>query len=213
MVGPRCPSILDRGKGGQDGQQFRIERASSHSPHIAFCHTAGTRGIDHRQRRQDRPCRLAAERAGASQSRPVQHTYIDGDFAYRAIDFIRKGGKGNQLKEAGILPDLKKRGAIRSVIDGRYMYARYFSPKQHNRPTSLEQIRAFNDVELYDLKADPLETVNLAAGSKANNDLVLAMNDKLNRLIDTEVGDDNGSIMPGGVDGGWEVSAETMKGF
>lgn len=139
--------------------------------------------------------------------------YIDGAFAFKAIDFIRKGGKGNQLKAAGILPDLRKRGAIRSVFDGRYMYARYFSPKQHNRPATLEQIRAFNDVELYDTKADPLETTNLAAGAKPNNELVLAMNDKLNRLIEAEVGEDRGAMLPGGIEAGWEVSAETMKGF
>lgn len=139
--------------------------------------------------------------------------YIDGDFASKAIDFIHQGGKGNQLKEAGIVPDLGKRGAIRSVFDGRYMYARYFSPKQHNRPTTLEAIREFNDLELYDLEADPLEQKNLAVGDQPNNELVMAMNDKMNRLIDDEVGDDPGGMMPGGIDGGWEVSAETMKGF
>ncbi len=139
--------------------------------------------------------------------------YVDGDFAYKAIDFIRKGGKGNQLKEAGILPNLRKRGAIRSVFDGRYMFARYFSPKQHNRPTSLEQIRAFNDIELYDVEKDPLEANNLAAGDRPDNELIMAMNDKLNRLIDTEVGEDRGAMMPGGIDAGWEVSAETIKGF
>ena len=67
--------------------------------------------------------------------------YVDGDFAFRALDFVHKGGKGTELKQAGILPDLRKRGAIRSVFDGRYMYARYFSPMQHNRPETLEQIR------------------------------------------------------------------------
>lgn len=139
--------------------------------------------------------------------------YVDGDFAFNAIDFIRKGGKGSELKEAGILPDLRKRGAIRSVFDGRYMYARYFSPKQHNRPTSLEQIRAVNDVELYDTQQDPLEAHNLAAGPGPDNELILAMNDKLNRLIDEEVGEDRGAMMPGGIDAGWEVSWETMKGF
>jgi arylsulfatase len=139
--------------------------------------------------------------------------YLDGDFAYKAIDFVHKGGKGNQLKEAGIVPDLRKRGAIRSLFDGRYVYARYFSPKQHNRPTSLEQIRAFNDVELYDTQVDPLEANNLAAGARPNNELLLAMNDKLNRLIDTEVGEDRGDMLPGGIDAGWEVSADTMKGF
>lgn len=139
--------------------------------------------------------------------------YIDGSFAAKAIDFIRKGGKGNQLKDAGIVPNLKKRGAIRSLFDGRYVYARYFSPKQHNNPRTLEQIREFNDVELYDTQADPLEVINLAAGSKPNNELILAMNDKLNRLIEAEVGEDRGAMLPGGIDAGWEVSAETMKGF
>jgi arylsulfatase len=139
--------------------------------------------------------------------------YVDGDFAFRALDFIHEGGKGSQLKEAGILPDLRKRGAIRSVFDGRYMFARYFSPMQHNRPGTIEQIRHFNDIELYDLEADPLEQHNLAEGDKPNNDLVLAMNDKLTRLIDAEVGEDPGGMIPPGVEGGWEVSAETMKGF
>jgi len=139
--------------------------------------------------------------------------YVDGDFAQKAIDFIHQGGKGNQLKDAGILPDLRKRGAIRSIFDGRYMFARYFSPKQHNRPTTYEQLHAFNDVELYDLEADPLEQRNLAAGESEDKELVVAMNDKLNRLIDSEVGEDRGEMMPGGIDGGWEVSLETMKGF
>ena len=39
------------------------------------------------------------------------------------------------------------------------------------------------------------------------------MNDKLNRLIEAEVGEDRGDMLPGGIEGGWEVSAETMKGF
>ena len=139
--------------------------------------------------------------------------YIDGGFARKAIDFIRQGGKGKELKAAGILPNLRKRGAIRSVFDGRYVYNRYFSPKQHNRPTSLEQIRAVNDVELYDTHKDPLEARNLAAGAKPDNELLLAMNDKLNRLIDDEVGEDRGAMMPGGIEAGWEVSWETMKGM
>ena len=54
--------------------------------------------------------------------------YVDGEFAHRAIDFIHKGGKGNQLKEAGILPNLRKRGAIRSVFDARYTLSGAHAP-------------------------------------------------------------------------------------
>jgi arylsulfatase len=139
--------------------------------------------------------------------------YLDGDFAFKALGFIQNGGKGNQLSAAGILPDLTKRGAIRSVFDGRYMFARYFAPKEHNRPTSLEQLRAFNDIELYDLQNDPLEMDNLAVGTKPDNELVMVMNEKLNRLIDEEVGEDCGEMLPGGIERGWEVSADTIAGF
>ena len=136
--------------------------------------------------------------------------YIDGDFLNQAVDYIQKGGKPDQLKAAGIVPDMTKRGAVRSVYDGRYVFSRYFSPKQHNRPTSLEDIYRFNDVELFDLQADPLEMNNLAMSGKQHRELVVAMNEKLNRLIDTEVGEDRGQMLPGGIEAGWEVTAETM---
>lgn len=41
-------------------------------------------------------------------------------------------------------------------------------------------------------------------------ELVVAMNDKLNRLIDTEVGEDRGQMLPGGVEAGWGVTADKM---
>lgn len=137
--------------------------------------------------------------------------YIDGDFLFKAVDHIQKGGKPDQLKSAGIRPDLMKRGAVRSVYDGRYSFARYFSPKQHNRPTTPEELYRFNDVELYDLQTDPFEMHNLAAESR-HRELVVTMNEKLNRLIDVEVGEDRGQMLPGGIDAGWEVTAETMTG-
>ena len=48
--------------------------------------------------------------------------------------------------------------------------------------------------------------------SKQHRELVVAMNEKLNRLIDAEVGEDRGQMLPGGIDAGWEVTAETMSG-
>ena len=136
--------------------------------------------------------------------------YLDGEFLNKAVDYVHQGGNPKELKSAGIVPDMMKRGAVRSVYDGRYVFARYFSPKQHNRPTTLEEIYRLNDVELFDTALDPLEMTNLTSFDRKHRDLVVAMNEKLNLLIDREVGEDRGQMLPGGVEGGWEVTAETM---
>ncbi|MBR1148544.1 sulfatase-like hydrolase/transferase [Bradyrhizobium sp. AUGA SZCCT0431] len=138
--------------------------------------------------------------------------YLDGDFLNKAVTYMQQGGKSSDLKSAGIRPDMMKRGAVRSVFDGRYQFTRYFSPKQHNRPTTFEDLYLMNDVELFDVRADPYEMNNLAMNSKQHRELVVAMNEKLNRLIDAEVGEDRGQMLPGGIDAGWEVTAETMSG-
>jgi len=127
---------------------------------------------------------------------------LDGDFVKKARDLLKQGGPA-KVKESGLRPDFMKRGAIRSVFDGRYQFTRYFSPRQHNRPASIEELFALNDVELFDLQADPHEVVNLAMNPKKHADLLVAMNAKLNRLIDAEVGEDAGQMLPGGVDAGW----------
>jgi arylsulfatase len=136
--------------------------------------------------------------------------YLDGDYLLKAVEYIQQGGNPKKLKEAGFAPDMRKRGAVRSVFDGRYVFSRYFSPKQHNRPKTLEELYRVNDVELYDRKEDPLELNNLAMDRGKQSELVLAMNAKLDRLIEQEVGEDRGQMLPGGVDAGWEVTAETM---
>jgi len=136
--------------------------------------------------------------------------YLDGPFLLKAAEYLNKGGDPKKLKDdPKMRPDMRKRGAVRSVYDGRYVYARYFSPKQHNRPDTLEEIHKYNDVELYDTSTDPTETNNLA---RSKPELLMAMNEKLNRLIDAEVGEDKGQMLPGGLDAGWEVSEETMAG-
>lgn len=133
-------------------------------------------------------------------------TFIDGDFLEKAAILMQKGRKLKEVTASGVLPNLNKRGAVRSIFDGRFVFARYFSPRQHNRPTTLEDIHLFNDVELFDLEVDPLEMNNLAMPGAKQGGLVLTMNAKLNQLIDSEVGEDNGQMLPGGVEGGWEVT-------
>ena len=137
--------------------------------------------------------------------------YLDGEFLAKAVEHLQKGGKPQELKDKGIVPDMTKRGAVRSVFDGRYTFARYHSPKQHNRPATLEDLFKVNDVELFDRQADPDEMRNLAA-DPGHRDLVAAMNEKLNKLVDTEVGEDRGQWLPGGIEAGWEVTPETMAG-
>jgi hypothetical protein len=101
-------------------------------------------------------------------------------------------------KEGLLRPDLSKRGPIRSVFDGRYRFTRYFSPRQHNSPKSLEDLFRLNDVELFDLQNDALETRNLATDTRRNVDVLEAMNAKLNALLDAEVGEDVGQMLSGG---------------
>lgn len=45
---------------------------------------------------------------------------------------------------------------------------------------------------------------------RTHGELLLAMNAKLEALIDAEVGEDRGQMLPGGVDAGWEVTPATM---
>lgn len=153
------------------------------------------------------PVLAAPEQAGLDTVRDGQlfcfnmFASLDGDFLLKARDLLQQGGP-EKVKEAGLHPDMMKRGAIRSVFDGRYQFTRYFSPKQHNRPTSLEELFELNDVELFDHQNDPNEVENLALDREKNADLIMAMNAKLNRLIDEEVGEDVGQMLPD-VDGGW----------
>ena len=134
--------------------------------------------------------------------------FIDGTFLPRIAKFFAEGGNPQELAAQGFRPNLKKRGAIRSVYDGQYKFSRYFSPQEHHVPKTIEQLFANNDVELFDLKRDPLEMHNLAIDRKKYGDLILTMNNKLNLLIEHEVGEDLGQMLPGGADADWRLSPD-----
>ena len=128
--------------------------------------------------------------------------YIDADFM---SEIYKAKSTGQDPATLNIKPDLTKRGAIRSVTDGRYRFSRYFSPLQHNLPSTMEAIQAINDVEMYDLEADPYEMKNLAVDINANGDLMLAMNQKLTATIELEVGSDDGEFLPDNKNG-WAIT-------
>jgi arylsulfatase len=121
----------------------------------------------------------------------------DGDL-FKMIGKAKSAGEnvGWSIVKKRFKPNMKKRGTLRTVFDGRYKFTRYFSPLQHNDPKTLDEIYKWNDVELFDLEKDPDEMVNLGTDRAKYGDLVLAMNAKLAALIKTEIGVDDGHELP-----------------
>jgi arylsulfatase len=123
----------------------------------------------------------------------------DGSVVEAIADTIAAGENPKDpavLARRGIKPNFTKRGTIRTVFDGRYKFSRYFAPIERNRPKTLQDLFANNDVELFDTKADPTEMTNIAAADGANAALTLAMSDKLEAAIKAEIGVDDGREMP-----------------
>ncbi|ACK52390.1 sulfatase [Methylocella silvestris BL2] len=126
-------------------------------------------------------------------------SFQDAKWAKRMDEFLKHSDMPLAQKIAILLkeePDFHNRCAIRSVFDGRYRFSRYFSPLAFNTPASFEELLAQNDLELYDLQEDEDEVTNLAAKPKANAELIMAMNEKLNARIAQEVGADDGAFLP-----------------
>ena len=101
-----------------------------------------------------------------------------------------------ELIKAGYRPDMKKRGSLRTVFDGRYKFSRYFSPVERNQPKTIEELYQWNDVELFDLKNDSVEMKNLAINKSGNSKLIMTMSTKLEAIIKAEIGIDDGREMP-----------------
>lgn len=117
---------------------------------------------------------------------------------WRAVHAARVAGLNprEELKRQGFQPDLTKRGSLRSIFDGRHRFTRYFAPIQRNLPRNLDELYRWNDVELFDLSADPMETRNLAADRAANSVLIESMRAKLEFAIVAEIGVDDAREMP-----------------
>ena len=124
-------------------------------------------------------------------------SYLDASWFAPVIQMVESkepmAEKAPRLVE--LQPDFRNRGAIRSIFDGRYRFSRYFSPLEFNRPTTYEALIANNELEIYDLQEDPLETRNLALDGKAKAELFMGLNEKLNARIDEEVGADDGKFL------------------
>jgi len=126
-------------------------------------------------------------------------SYADPAWATMTIDTRAYRTKAPAQQEAMLMghpPDFRNRTSIRSIFDGRYRFSRYFSPVLFNTPKTMEELLAKNDLEVYDLQADPDEMNNLALDLKKNGDLILALNKTANDRIADEVGVDDGSFLP-----------------
>lgn len=127
---------------------------------------------------------------------------------YMDPEFSRKGARTGKtynrltallvgLESGQFLPSLDHPAFFRGIHDGRYKFARYFKPSEHHKPRDWNTLTGHNQLELYDTATDPDEIVNLAAEPEQHKDLLLDLNVRLNRLIDAEVGADNGAEFPG----------------
>ncbi|EBX6905968.1 TPA: sulfatase-like hydrolase/transferase [Salmonella enterica subsp. enterica serovar Enteritidis] len=140
--------------------------------------------------------------------------YTDAHYLHRVIALQRDKQKTvAQIKQeiSHLHPDFSHRSGTRMINDGRYKFARYFSLREHNTPETWEDLIKYNDLELYDLKNDPDENHNLAADKQKYQDLILTMNEKLNKIIKDEIGVDDGSFMPDAAHEPWDLTIEQFN--
>jgi len=169
----------------------------------------GLAGVPEAQRREavkDLPGRdfsgvlATAETASPQAVRPgvlfnyVAPMTVDSGYLLSSMTQLVQNKPSPPLTE--LQPKLDKRGFLSFAFDGQYKFARYYAPANFNTPVTLEQILRNNDVQLFDLKNDPLEMHNLALDPEKNQDLILRMNALLNQLMAKEVGTNDGSFLP-----------------
>lgn len=128
-------------------------------------------------------------------------------FAFEMVSMLDSGmtfvvNEDGNIVGANI--DFTKRGFVRGIITERYKFARYFSPLEFNSPAGIEELYSFNDVELYDLENDPEERLNLAVDAEENADLIMDLNDRLNGLVEKEIGVDDGEEVEEIIESMWQ---------
>ncbi len=121
---------------------------------------------------------------------------LDSAAAEAGLEFQRGTREFLALLDKIGTPNLENRDLFRGVFDGRYKLVRYFGLGHYHLPQSVETLLANNDVALYDLQNDPEEMNNLANRDNPDFDeeLLAAMNTKLNDLITAEIGEDQALV-------------------
>lgn len=104
-----------------------------------------------------------------------------------------------KIREVGAkygAPDFTRRTFYRTVVDGRYKLVRWFSPLEYGTPRSVDKLYETSDVTVHDLVADPAELENIGHPEHPdfNADLVQSLLEKLNALIERELGGDRNPI-------------------
>jgi arylsulfatase A-like enzyme len=117
---------------------------------------------------------------------------LDTAAAQAGVEFHRGTEQFKAILEEIGAPNPDSRALFRGVFDGRYKLVRYFGLAHYQLPQSLDELLADNNVALYDLQNDPGETNNLANPDNPVYDesLLAEMSNKLNALIEEEIGED-----------------------